>query len=283
MSVCAGIVSYNPDISGLKKNVESVLEQVGQVFIVDNASSNILEIKDAFSGLPVIWVENSENLGMAGGLNQLLLEAESHGFEWVLTLDDDSVCSDEMVAQLLTAAEHYDNIAVAAPRAVDIRTKKANTPVDEPFSGFKEINMCITAGSLTNVKTVLEHGGFNEKLFIDHVDHEMCLRLKEFGYKIIKVGSAEIFQEFGAESSRRRFLWKVYTQRGYSPIRVYYQTRNSLFMVRKYGSKFDNRPRYLYFYLVFSFIAKFVYEPRRFARLKAFCKGYVDGMGKSIL
>jgi len=283
MNICAGIVSYNPDISGLKRNVESILSQVGQIFIVDNASSNISELKDAFSDFPVVWTLNSENLGMAGALNQLLSQAESHDCEWILTLDDDSVCNDEMVAQLLTAAEHYDNIAVVAPRVVDGRTHKANTPDDEPFSGFREINMCITAGSLTNVKAVLENGGFNEKLFIDHVDHEMCLRLKEYGYRIIKAGSAEIFQQFGAESSRRRFLWKVYTQRGYSPTRVYYQTRNSLFMVRKYGRKFDNRPHYFYFYLIFSFIAKFIYEPRRFARLIAFCKGYAEGMGKSFL
>lgn len=283
MKICVGIVAYNSDVQRLRINVESVIRQVEKLIIADNASSNISEIQDALADFPIEWIENSENLGMAGALNRLLHRADKLGYEWILTLDDDSVCGDGMVTQLLTALEHYDNIAVSSPCIIDGRTNQANTVDDELIPEFKEINMCITAGSLTNVAAVLEHGGFNESLFIDHVDHEMCLRLNELGYKIIKVKSAEIFQEFGAESSRKRFLWKTYTQRGYSPARVYYQTRNSLFMVRKYGGKFDNRPRYFYFYLIFAFIARFIFEPLRFRRLKAFLRGYFEGLGKSVL
>jgi len=284
MKVCAGIVTYNPDINRLRENVCSVISQVDKVFIVDNASLNIAEIKESLADFPVNWTINSENLGIAAALNQLLRCADKQGYMWILTLDDDTICGDDMVTQLLTATAHYDNIAVLSPHIVDGR--KNGTYSDPDSSGlteFKEINMCITAGSLTNVKAVLEHGGFNEKLFIDHVDHEMCLRLCEYGYKVVKVNSAEIFQEFGAESTRRRFLWKTYTQRGYSPVRVYYHTRNSLFMVRKYGNKFDSRPRYFYFYLIFAFTARFIYEPNRFARLRAFLKGYFEGLGKSVI
>jgi len=284
MKVCAGIVTYNPDARRLRENIESVIGQVDRVFIADNASANIAEIKDSLSNKPVEWIENSENLGIACALNQLLNLADKHEYEWILTLDDDSVCGDGMVARLLTATAHYDNIAVSSPRIADSREGSSYIDPDSSvFTEFNEINMCITAGSLTNVRAVLEHGGFNEKLFIDHVDHEMCLRLKEYGYKIIKVNSAEIFQEFGAESTQRRFLWKTYTQRGYSPVRVYYHTRNSLFMVRKYGRKFDRRPRYFYFYLIFAFTARFIYEPNRSKRLKAFIKGYFEGLGKSII
>ena len=284
MNVCAGIVTYNSDISRLGENVCSVISQVDRVFIVDNASSNISDIKDSLADKPIEWIFNSENLGIAGALNQLLRHADRLGFEWVLTLDDDSVCGDGMVAQLLTATAHYDNIAVSSPRIVDSRLSLDGSAPDlSLLPEFEEIRMCITAGSLTNVAAVLSHGGFNERLFIDHVDHEICLRLGALGYKIIKVNSAEILQEFGAESTRKRFLWKTYTQRGYSPIRVYYHTRNSLFMVRKYGGKFDNRPRYFYFYLIFAFIARFIYEPKRFSRLTAFLKGYFEGLGRSVL
>ena len=284
MRVCAGIVSYNSDISDLCKSVKSIVKQVEQIIIVDNASSNISAIKDALADFPIVWIFNSKNLGIAAALNQLLHHAQSLEYEWILTLDDDSICGYEIVTKLLTALTHYDNIAVASPRIIDGRTNLANAALDRLTGPFKEINMCITAGSLTNIEAVLAHGGFNEKLFIDHVDHEMCLRLREFGYKIIKVNSTEIFQKFGAESSKKRFLWKNYTQRGYSPIRVYYQTRNSLFMVRKYGDKFDSRPRYFYFYLIFAFTARFIYEPERFKRLKAFLKGYFEGIfRKSIL
>ena len=138
--------------------------------------------------------------------------------------------------------------------------------------------MCITAGCLTNVKAVIDTGGFDELLFIDHVDHDMCLRLRRRGYRIIKVGTAKIFQEFGRETVRRRFLWKTYTQRGYAPLRVYYQTRNSVYMLRKYGKEYQTKPYYNYFHLIFAFFARFLYEPKRFTRLKAFVNGYFAGL-----
>ena len=37
----AGIVSYNPDISRLKENIETIRKQVKIVLIIDNASDNV--------------------------------------------------------------------------------------------------------------------------------------------------------------------------------------------------------------------------------------------------
>lgn len=38
--ICAGIVTYNPDIQLLKQNIQSIQPQVQSIFIYDNGSSN---------------------------------------------------------------------------------------------------------------------------------------------------------------------------------------------------------------------------------------------------
>jgi len=281
LNICAGIITNNPDIDRLTKNINAVLPQVKQLILIDNASTDIDELQKTFNAGKIEWIKNEVNKGVAGALNQLIDFAEKHGYEWILTLDDDSVCSDNMVAELLTATSHCVNIAMVSPIAIDREITGTTTEItndkDKQPPDIKEVDMCITAGCLTNVKAVIDTGGFDEYLFIDHVDHDMCLRLKHRGYRIIEVGTAKIFQEFGRETIRRRFLWKTYTQRGYTPFRVYYQTRNSVYMLRKYGKEFDSGPCYFYFYLVFAFIARFIYEPNRFHRLKAFTSGYFAG------
>ena len=278
MDVCAGIILHNPDITRLQKNIDAVLPQVKRLFLVDNASDNIKKLQEAFTDDRIDWIENDINKGVSGALNQMIDLADKNGYEWILTLDDDSVCGDNMVAELLTATSHYDNIAVISPRTIDRDVSAVKTIKNEPLDDIEEIDMCITAGSLTGVKAVIETGGFDERLFIDHVDHDMCLRLKRRGYRIVKVNTAIIYQEFGRETIRRRFLWKIYTQRGYAPFRVYYQTRNSVYMVRKYGKEFKSKPCYYCIHLIFAFFGRFIYEPKRLSRLKAFISGYIAGI-----
>ena len=43
--IAAGIVLYNPDIDRLKKNLEVIESQVEKVFLVDNHSNNLEEVK----------------------------------------------------------------------------------------------------------------------------------------------------------------------------------------------------------------------------------------------
>jgi rhamnosyltransferase len=282
LRICAGIILYNPNIKRLKKNINAVIPQADELILVDNASDNIDEVQETFKNYRIVWIKNTENKGMSGALNQLTEYAANNDIEWLLTLDDDSVCGENMAAELLTAFPQYDNIAVVSPRIIDRDITVSANSKEKPLPDMEEINMCITAGSLTNVKAVIDAGGYDERLFIDHVDHDMCLRLKRQDYKIIKVNTAVIYQEFGKEAVRRRFLWKTYTQRGYTPFRVYYQTRNSVYMIRKYGREFDSRPRYFYFYLIFAFTARLIYEPKRIKRLKAFITGYIAGLSMKI-
>ena len=72
-----------------------------------------------------------------------------------------------------------------------------------------------------------------EKLFIDYVDFEYCLRLRLNGFKIIQLNNITLYQELGNMVTKRILFWKVGIS-NHSPQRIYYRVRNRLFVSSKY-------------------------------------------------
>ena len=101
METLAGITLYEPDVHRLLENIDAVLPQVDKLICVDNGSKNIAEIKDRIHWKypEVEIIENGENLGIARALNQMFEYAEAHVYDWVLTLDQDSVCPENLMEE----------------------------------------------------------------------------------------------------------------------------------------------------------------------------------------
>ncbi|MFW6145566.1 MAG: glycosyltransferase, partial [bacterium] len=103
--ICAVITTYHPDLK-FPIRVERVRSQVGRVVIVDDAGdhSNFEILQKWFSHLPdVTLYHNRANEGIAFSLNMGIAIARSHGYDWLLTLDDDSTVDKKMVERLI----HY--------------------------------------------------------------------------------------------------------------------------------------------------------------------------------
>jgi len=281
VKVCAGIVLYNPDVERLAQSVDAIKPQVDCIVFVDNASENIGEVQGKFSGGDYIWIKNDSNLGIARALNQLLEYADKNGYEWILTLDQDSICGDGFVQKLLSVVED-EAIAMVGPLIIDRGIADADMSSGKPLPETEDVRLCITSGCLTNVKTVLAIGGFNEWLFIDEVDREICLRLLQSGYRLVRVNTVRLMHEYGLKTVTRRILWKKVIYRNYTPLRVYYQTRNLVYMMRKFGREYTPRLFRRWVRLYFAFSVKFICEPNRIKRLNAFVKGLKEGFSLNI-
>ena len=84
--IAAGIVLYNPDIERLKKCFDSLKQQVSKIFVFDNS-----EIQHVIQDKSVVYLSEDKNRGIAYALNCIMLEAQKNGFDWVVTMDQDSV------------------------------------------------------------------------------------------------------------------------------------------------------------------------------------------------
>ena len=245
MRVLAGIVLYNPDLQRLRENISAIRPQVDEIIFVDNGSAQIGKIREelALQGLDTgsCLIENGCNLGIAAALNQILAYAGRNGFEWFITMDQDSVCEPGLVDKYRGYADLPD-AGILTCRIVDRNfvEKPRLEAIDQPV----EIDSCITSASFCNEKAVREVGGFDEKMFIDSVDFEICVNLRNHGYKVYRVPFTGLLHEVGHGKNVRLFLKKqvVYN---HSALRNYYIARNHLYMAKKYPQEFPILKMYL--------------------------------------
>lgn len=232
MNVGALIVTFNPDINLLNKNVEAILSQVKKVIIVDNASKNILEIEQLVSDKRINLVKNSSNLGIAAALNMGVQIFEKNEYKYCLTLDQDSVCPSDMIETYLKILNTYNNenkIGIICP-AINYVGWTNNTIYKESVIPVKA---CMTSASFTSIEAWKYVNGFDESFFIDFVDNEFCKKLKLNGYAILKTTDVILDHNLGI-CKEINLLGKKIRYSLHSPLRYYYMVRNNIVYLKKY-------------------------------------------------
>lgn len=289
--IIAGIVTFEPDINRLRENIEAISPQVPLVIIYDNGSSNSASIADLASASPnVSVIRNATNDGIAAALNRLAEAALNNGASFLLTLDQDSVCSLEMVSKL--APELADGVGMVTPHIVD-RNKQT-------LEDFRRLNLpdveryrqparrgAITSGAIVDLTAWRRLGGFDELFFIDYVDYDFNQRLMEAGYSILRVNTAALLHEVGRATLTwlrvpRKDLsgrWHIeqFFAFGHSPTRCYYKARNRVLFTRKHGRKLGLTHEGIW-QIPQQIALTLMFERQRFAKLKGFVRGIVDGI-----
>jgi rhamnosyltransferase len=104
-----------------------------------------------------------------------------------------------------------------------------------------DIPQLITSGSLLNLNVFKQIGQFDETLFIDGVDTDYCLKSRMAGFRLICFNNIVLDHRIGLVSQYRSLKSGAMTSRSlHSPIRLYYMTRNYLYLRKKYKKVFPN-------------------------------------------
>ncbi|MDP8219669.1 MAG: glycosyltransferase family 2 protein [Candidatus Theseobacter exili] len=271
--VIAIIVTYNADIERLKNNLSAIIEQVDDVLIIDNGSTNIKDIQKLTKLFDFMITANKQNRGIAIALNQGLECATLHGFEYALTLDQDSISAKGMVEELKKGFLKNDNIAIVGPEIQDLNKDERIQSSDE----FVYVSSLITSGSLCNVAKLKAVGGFDDRLFIDCVDFEICWRLRLNGYLIVKNKNVVLNHTIG-KRTKNRFIYRNVYALNHNATRVYYMARNRIYILKKYrglqGVKF---PKEL-FGLFKRCGGIVLYESDKYNKIISTIKGIRDGI-----
>lgn len=268
--ILAGITLFKPDVERLMENINSIINQVDELICVDNGSDNINDIEHKIhSKYPEIkFIDNDSNLGIAKALNQMFEYAKKKGYEWVLTLDQDSVCPENIISEYKKYMSQ--DIACMCPIITDVNYNQI-----EHYNGHtEEVERCITSASLNSVKVWEEIGGFFEKLFIDFVDHDYCAKVIEHKYKILRINTVFLKHEIG-HGANKNFLGKRVTALNHSAFRKYYMVRNGLYFVWAHKSVINYPKEKAKIY--FLFVKTILYENNKRKKIKAMIKGYRDG------
>lgn len=276
-NIVAGIVLYNPNIERLLKNIESVYPQVEKIIVFDNGSDNygkVVKYLQKFSN--IIKISSSVNKGIAHALNEIAIKAKEMKYDWLLTLDQDTV----IYKNLINTYTKYLNLPQLGQLCCGY--EDANLPgskigINIKFPEYKvyKVKKCITSGSLINLKALENVGGFDEALFIDGVDDEISYLLEENQYFTYKVNFIGMSHELGKIDKGRLFSKEI-KHSNYGPMRRYYIARNRMILskrYKKYQPLIDNM-----IYQLKDWVAILLFEQNKKKKSLAIIKGIHDGV-----
>lgn len=271
--VAAVVVLYLPD-EDVYQNVLSYMDQVDWVILVDNSEKPAVELIDRFIGNPkVVSFANESNQGIAAALNTGAREALARGCEFLLTMDQDSCATPEMVATLkdfLASPEGWP-FAIISPFHL---TTVAEVP-GPSARPYVEMETVWTSGNLLRLSVYQQVGPFDEALFIDFVDHEYCLRLRRNGFKVAQSNKAVLKHNIGNNLWKINFPVAPIYVSNHSSLRRYYITRNRFWVARKY-------PEFKRFFWLDKrrFLAELVtivlFEKQKAEKFRMIVRGYHD-------
>lgn len=279
--VAAIIVSYNPD-NNLFDSVNLLINQVNKIIIVDNGSKdekikNINSIANIDKEkIQVIF--NKENLGIATALNVGVKEALDQDYKWILTMDQDSKASINMIEKMFEvykgiSEDERKEILSIFPNFVDERIQSIEENSD--MKAYEYVDADITSGNLLKAEVFDKIGFFDDSLFIDLVDTDFCMRLNEKNIKMIKVRDAILYHSLGESQSVKSIFGKFNTS-NHSALRRYYMTRNRFYTWEKYkdlNSFTLNRDKKLF---KKEFVKIILGEEDKINKIKMVFRGYKD-------
>lgn len=267
--ICAGIVTYNPNIELLTTSIKSIIRQVKCIVIIDNASSNLRNIEYLLSQFSNIHlISNNTNKGIAYALNQIAEHAHQNACTWFLTLDQDSVCPENLIKEYSQYIS-FSDVALICPyilQRIHINDKLYFK------DDYKYIQIAITSGSLVKLEAWIDVNGFWNELFIDRVDDDFCLALRDKGWKVLQTYRVKLEHEIGYPEVRH-FMGKTYYTDSYPDFRYYYIARNTILVCAYY----KNLPYNMYVMLLKKLFKIILGEKHKIKKIKSFLRGMQDG------
>ena len=217
------------------------------VFVVDNSEQELLETDNTAS---ILIYHYPGNIGIGEGLALALEWAKKGNYDFLWTFDQDSLPTKDCLKILLNyynklSLEYDDNIGIIAPTSIDYKTEeivqgaiflkdqfigcKHNKNVD-----FYECDSPITSGSLISIAAAKTVKPPRAELFIDGIDLDYGLRLRQQGFHNLIVTTAIMYHNFG-NPVKVKFCQREMIIHQYSALRNYYITRNHTYLETRYA------------------------------------------------
>lgn len=225
------------------------------LYVVDNSEKDNIDLVNIFAGCnsKIIYIPQKENIGVASALNIVAGLAKKDNYNWLLTMDQDSYFPGHEFFNIWKTENQTQNIGLMAASY----THNYDRWQKEYSIHFNEIHFIVTSGNIINLKAWEHIRGFEDKLFIDEVDHDYCLKLRKNNYRILISKKILMDHQIGEfYNTRNSVLNENRLLNLHSPVRYYYISRNTLFICRKY------------FFTDFKFVlARIYYLIKRFSKI----------------
>lgn len=248
---------------------------MGRLIVVDNGSQGrqLDMVREAALEFDAILVSYRDNLGVGVALNEGARRAVADGYDWLLTLDQDTWPDRdllEIAARAYRAHPRADRVALVASTAHGRADPSCRdrTWLEQPTA--------ITSGTFVRIAAWIAVGEFREDFFIDAIDIEYSLRVRGAGWQVIRACRPAMTHAIGSPT-RHTFPGRHPRTSNHSALRRYYMARNGAIVWRLYAK----RQPLIVLALIRSFakvtLKLMFYEEERQSKLTAIARGLVDG------
>lgn len=251
MSVAAIVVTYIPKEELLARVLQSVTQQVDQIYVVDNTPSM------AFSDSLLAWFNDTwlgsmsphiqylalgKNEGIAIAQNTGIEHALAAGYQELVFFDQDSAPPSNLVSGLLDARQTIEvngvRVGAIGPMIFDAKSQLFTPLIRAGFiwvGGVKyvpqyaqpeEVEVIISSGSLIAASVLNQVGPMLGPLFIDWVDVEWCLRAQTYGL-VNYVAPSVVMEHSIGDDYLQVGVKTIYT---HSNLRNFYSVRNASYL-----------------------------------------------------
>lgn len=269
MKIAGIVILFYPD-NKVKNNINSFLNDIDTLYVIDNTpnvvNKNILPKSDK-----IIYLPQYDNIGVAKALNIAAKKAIEDGYDWLLTMDQDSKFKDNSVNDMIDYILKNDcsNVGIVTPwHVINTGVVKPNERIDYPFE-------VMTSGNLLNLTIYKKIGGFKDWYFIDDVDIEYCMNLQKNKYKIVRLNYVELKHNLG-DIQVKHILGRNFVCSNHSALRRYYMTRNTYYLCKEYETIFPEYCKFLKRGLRGQFKNIVLFEKNKYKKIKNMIRGYND-------
>ena len=263
------VVLYKPD-ENVVENINSYLPYLDKLYVIDNTpdESNKELLPESKK---IEYIFYNKNTGIAFPLNDAAKKSIKEGFDWMLTMDQDSKFLGDEVLKMLKYIEKNDcqKIGLISPwHKINTNPKKPKDKVDYPVE-------VMTSGNIINLNAYQKIGGYKDWFFIDCVDFDYCMNLHLHNYKIVRLNYIELNHSLG-DICIKHHLGRDFVCSNHNYIRRYYMVRNTFYINDLYKDKFSDYCSFLKRGLRGQLMNIILFEKDKYRKIRNMYRGYRD-------
>jgi GT2 family glycosyltransferase len=166
----------------------------------------------------VSYFPSARNDGLANAYNYACTEAARLGFDWVLTLDQDTKLPKDFFTHSTRHLQEFQNTPEIAALVPQITSgERILSPYQFRLGGAKPVWLsrnyqgipaqavyAFNSGSILRLSAILQTGGYDPRFWLDQSDTSLFHRLWEFGKRVYVAGDIQVEHDFSMVSGNHR-------------------------------------------------------------------------------
>lgn len=273
--IIALMTLYQPDEDVLG-HIVAIAEQVDMLYLCDNSK------KPSFATYGCIpktkYIFFNENRGLSRAFNSVLKNYPFAPDDYVIFFDQDSVIPVGHIARIVQEYETLEkngiSIGCIGPIYFERHTQREWVPRRKTRINEKsyQVSSVITSSMLCKYEILQQVDFWNEHVFLDLADIELCWRLGKQN-KLCVITDCTILNHSVRDGYKKVAIFTVVVQ---NSVRDYYQIRDSLYLLGKSYISPRHKMGLVVFHLVMEPLLRVLFLDGRLQRLRMIVRGWWD-------